>query len=914
MKKLSTFILSLLLTLLLAQFTLANCSDEGWQFATRATGKTTGHIGDLLITNPNNIKNTIQLTSYIIPPLNNKQGYAIYQKQIKKVEIAAGETYTHKLIGYCINVNKPPVENNSAFPPFLSWLSEEDLDQKKIEALKNTGEVLKAYDFDKELEKVAHVILEAVNKLEEQYSTWKNPLQFPDLYPGNAIAVKEAIIQQALWQFTSALQGKTYNFKNFEQSILKQDTVKNWLSLSGSKSIIVDDVSLNNKTYFNYQCQKLWSIINEFNFYVNPSSRKVIPNWKSNTGKLRNKNIEFQELWENVALTGYHFKVEEQEEPKVVPKPEEETSKNKKALPFILGGVGVAGITVAAILLTGGDEEIEGCTNKAACNYNEKATTDDGSCNLLPAKPINLACYEEAIENINSCRWDVTGEQPAQPYDSTCNQFLKFDETNCDWIIDTEKISIDDNCSLTDDSFDFGNCSIVNEYNCPPNTIFNASQCTCDDIIKFGCTDPCAPNFNPNANTDNGNCEAYSKACNDDCSLGPIGGVWDSSRCSCINLTIPIEGCTDENACNYNPIANCDDGSCSIDPCDPNCLKEGLITFDDCASSDEYYLIEYGEQLFDPFFPGDIPQPNCRFYGHKEQKVLFNFEYLSEFEVDSIDKSWESMGWGIYFECKDVATPIRLLCLEPIIVECKDSIVEVKQLDCGNRTSRSFIGILGSDTLEFYYTSCFFEPISEGDFVRLSYENANFDPVCDQAGKAVIVTCLEKASHRKSNPDQYVLQNLSPFIENRILTVPAQSIEHPETPIITTVLGINYYKPITPTIFLQNQTIVGSVHLPGLYFLNNKSTINAKNPYYPIYYGVGLNNQLLTDFISSGNWETDIIWNVGATIPIFKKLQLEAEVFKTFNIDDAPNYSIRLIYRQPGTEKKENKKLPGLKF
>ena len=65
-------------------------------------------------------------------------------------------------------------------------------------------------------------------------------------------------------------------------------------------------------------------------------------------------------------------------------------------------------------------------------------------------------------------------------------------------------------------------------------------------ISDLGCTDPNACNYDPDAIEDNGLC-AEDDVC------GVCGG--DGSSCS---------GCIDPNACNYNPGATIDDGSCII--------------------------------------------------------------------------------------------------------------------------------------------------------------------------------------------------------------------------------------------------------------------------------------------------------------------------------------------------------------
>jgi len=48
--------------------------------------------------------------------------------------------------------------------------------------------------------------------------------------------------------------------------------------------------------------------------------------------------------------------------------------------------------------------------------------------------------------------------------------------------------------------------------------------------------------------------------------------TWNAESCSCQIETIVILGCTDPEAGNYNPDANCNDGSCEA-----NCPIPGVI-------------------------------------------------------------------------------------------------------------------------------------------------------------------------------------------------------------------------------------------------------------------------------------------------------------------------------------------------
>jgi len=94
--------------------------------------------------------------------------------------------------------------------------------------------------------------------------------------------------------------------------------------------------------------------------------------------------------------------------------------------------------------------------------------------------------------------------------------------------------------------------------------------CVCDIT---GCLDETACNYNPMACIDDGSCQSTScspgctDVCNEDCNVGDVQ-TWDTNTCSCITITNTerITGCTDTNACNYTPNANCDDGSCLLTP------------------------------------------------------------------------------------------------------------------------------------------------------------------------------------------------------------------------------------------------------------------------------------------------------------------------------------------------------------
>ncbi len=121
-------------------------------------------------------------------------------------------------------------------------------------------------------------------------------------------------------------------------------------------------------------------------------------------------------------------------------------------------------------------------------------------------------------------------------------------------------------------TIDDGSClfpgSLCNDNN--PNTINDSinPDCNCiGEVIVPGCTDPLSCNYNPLANQNDGSC-VYPDAPCDDNNPNTMNDTYNST-CDCIGMQI-VPGCMDPTACNYNPLANVDDSSCLFpgDACD----------------------------------------------------------------------------------------------------------------------------------------------------------------------------------------------------------------------------------------------------------------------------------------------------------------------------------------------------------
>ena len=232
---------------------------------------------------------------------------------------------------------------------------------------------------------------------------------------------------------------------------------------------------------------------------------------------------------------------------------------------------------------------IQGCTNPFACNFDFSATVDDGSCLVISNTCdicVNGLIVDNDSDNDGICDND-------EVFGCTDSNYLEFDilateddgsclscindsdgDSVCDeyeilGCTDSSEVNYDPLATEDDGSCGcLGGCTNPSAENYDPNACEDDGSCF---FIVFGCTDSAALNYSSDATVDNGSC-CYISGC-----TNPLYNEYNPSACIDDGSCLILPGCTDDGgfdgipACNFNPDANLDNGTCEYNSCADDC-------------------------------------------------------------------------------------------------------------------------------------------------------------------------------------------------------------------------------------------------------------------------------------------------------------------------------------------------------
>ena len=220
------------------------------------------------------------------------------------------------------------------------------------------------------------------------------------------------------------------------------------------------------------------------------------------------------------------------------------------------------------------DEQTSGCTSPAACNYDPAAVVDDGSCDFLSCIVFGCddpsACnFDDTVEiNDGSCDYlsCIGCQNPAAcNYDEDALIPGTCDFDSCAGCTNPEADNYDPTATIDNGSCVIPGCTIPQACNYNADATENDGSCEFLSCAGVGCTDPSACNYDEDAVILDDTCIFPGFLCDDgdDMTINDVV----SDECNCEGDPI-VNGCTDNMACNYDPSANVDDGTCAaVDEC-----------------------------------------------------------------------------------------------------------------------------------------------------------------------------------------------------------------------------------------------------------------------------------------------------------------------------------------------------------
>ena len=214
-------------------------------------------------------------------------------------------------------------------------------------------------------------------------------------------------------------------------------------------------------------------------------------------------------------------------------------------------------------------EEILGCQDEAACNFNAEAT-DEGLC-LYPEEFEDCEGNCLNLDALGTCGGDCAGDEDGNGICDVDEIVGCMDPTACDF---NPGATLSDTCAYATFGFDCnGYCLLDSD---------DDGICDVDELL--GCQDDGACNYDESA-TDPGYCQ-YPEA-GTDCEGECLSDVNGNGICDAVEVL----GCMSPSACNFNPAATASLGECYFAPLGYDCYGQCLEDVNQNGICDAFELL-----------------------------------------------------------------------------------------------------------------------------------------------------------------------------------------------------------------------------------------------------------------------------------------------------------------------------------
>jgi hypothetical protein len=344
-----------------------------------------------------------------------------------------------------------------------------------------------------------------------------------------------------------------------------------------------------------------------------------------------------------------------------------------------------------------------------------------------------------------------------------------FDNGDCQTLavfgcMDPEALNFDPEANVSNEGCIpvIGGCTNPLAFNYNENANIDDGSCI---AVEDGCTDPTAFNYDEEANTDDGSCISIIFGCTNPEALN-FDPLANTDNGSCVETII---GCTDPLALNYNELANVEDGSC-IDAI-YGCTDPTSFNYNELANVDNGTCEEIIEGCMDPLALNFDPLANVNnfdcieaIYGCTDS-LAFNYNELANVDNGSCIEVIEGCTDPTAFNFNPEANTENFSC-EPFIYGCTDP--QAANYDEEANTDNG--------TCETVYANCIDSVVETYNLLEL--ESECFAWVIDVSPSCCNNEWADGCQTIYNYCDENTVTNITEFGETQIIVFPNPTRDH----------------------------------------------------------------------------------------------------------------------------------------